>query len=213
MFKPLAAALLALSAVGVSATTLYSNDFSTNTPLSGAGAIAYTFAGNYWATDAASSLSFSVGAGQQSTGTTLSLLFSAIDSWDNNQVGYGPDTFEIKLDNTVVFSAVFDNYLNQGPTTGTGITNLFYGGNIGGSYHNDAVYALSVNLGTLSAGTHTLSFAPVGPGWQGGSDESVGLARIQVAGTVAAVPEAGSLALAFAGGLTTLALARRRRAD
>ena len=141
-------------------------------------------------------------------GASLSLLLGIIDTWDNGAAGYGPDSFKVELDGVEVFSAVFDNYQNLGATVASELTTVSYGSNLIGSGANDAAYKLSVNLGALSAGTHTLKFFASGPGWQGGSDESFALDNL----SITAVPEPQTWGLALAGALA-LGVTRRLRAQ
>lgn len=208
-----------------SAAPFYSNDFEGATAeWSGPGVVVPTFGNKYLAnTDASGSVagasitSFTVAAGTELSGASLSLLFGAIDSWDNGGAGWGPDAFKIHLDGAEVFSTVFDNFQNLGPTTGPGIALVSYGTNLLGSSSNfnDAVYSLTVNLGDLSAGTHTLKFFASGPGWQGGSDESFALDNVAVNGTVdvivGGVPEPQTYGLVLAGLLVVVGLGRRLR--
>ena len=185
-------ACAALVAIPASAGTLYSSDFASgdsgftggnNVGSQGYGALG--FGSNvYRATDvpaADASVSVTTAA---ATGATLNLSLAIIDSWDG--VGgfcCGPDAFTVKVDGNTVFTTVFDNYDNFGPNTDAGLTNLSYGTNLGFSGFNDAAYTLSLNLGDLSAGTHTFDFIANGPGWQGGDDESFAVAceRILIA--------------------------------
>lgn len=216
MFKHAFIGVVAALSLGSSfASTVYSNDFEGSVAeWTGPGVVVPTFFNKYLsntdAGSAASTTTFSVGAGTAVTGASVSVLLGIVDSWDNGAIGYGPDAFLVKLDGGTVFSAVFDNYQNLGATTAPGLTNLMYGTNIMGSSYNDAVYTLNVNLGTLSAGSHTLSFVAVGPGWQGGGDESFALDNVAVTGTVVAVPEPETYGLALAG-LLAVGIARRVR--
>ena len=212
----LAALLAGLSWGALAATVVASSDLESGTSgWTGAYALVPNFGNSYLSSDAtagnAVTFSFTVAANTVATGAQVSVLFGAVDSWDNGNAGYGPDYFNVALDGNSKFSAVFDNYQNLGPTTAAGLTSVLYGQNIMGSGYNDAVYQLTVNLGTLSAGTHTLTFFASGAGWQGGGDESFALDNLKVTGTVTAVPEPESLALALAGVAVVGVAARRRQ--
>ena len=215
MLKHLFALALVLSAwSGASASAIYSTDFeSAPAEWSGSGVVVPTFGNKYWANDSAagsvagaSVLTFT--SGTAVAGASLSLLLGIIDTWDNGAAGYGPDSFKVELDGVEVFSAVFDNYQNLGATVASELTTVSYGSNLIGSGANDAAYKLSVNLGALSAGTHTLKFFASGPGWQGGSDESFALDNL----SITAVPEPQTWGLALAGALA-LGVTRRLRAQ
>ena len=107
---------------------------------------------------------------------------------------------------------MFDNYDNFGANTDAGLATLSYGTNLGfNNGFNDAAYTLSLNLGSLSAGTHTFDFIANGPGWQGGDDESFAVGNVVLAGSPAGVvPEPSNIALMLSG-MLGLALAARRR--
>jgi hypothetical protein len=199
------------------AITLYAQDFEAGSAGFSGGAVegsqGYSALGfgnqlyrNATVPTAASVLTLNLAQG--ASGVTLSASLAIIDSWDNGNFCCGPDAFSVVLDGNTLFSVIFDNYLNGGPTPAPGLTSLSYGSNLGFNNFNDAEYSLLLNLGDLQAGTHTIAFTASGPGWQGGDDESLGIDNILI--EAAAVPEpaaAGLQALGLAGVL----LAWRRR--
>ena len=210
----------ALVAVPASAGTLYASDFASgDSGFSGGNNVASQgyaglgFGSNVYraTTVPAADASVSVTTAAVS-GATLELSLAIIDSWDG--VGgacCGPDAFTVKMDGATLFATVFDNYDNFGANTDAGLATLSYGTNLGFSGFNDAAYTLSLNLGDLSAGTHTFDFIASGPGWQGGDDESFAVGNVVLAGTpTSAVPEPSNVALMLSA-MLGLALAARRR--
>ena len=213
-------ACAALVAVPASAGTLYASDFASgDSGFSGGNNVASQgyaglgFGSNVYraTTVPAADASVSVTTAAVS-GATLELSLAIIDSWDG--VGgacCGPDAFTVKMDGATLFATVFDNYDNFGANTDAGLATLSYGTNLGFSGFNDAAYTLSLNLGDLSAGTHTFDFIASGPGWQGGDDESFAVGNVVLAGTpTSAVPEPSNVALMLSA-MLGLALAARRR--
>lgn len=219
-------AALSLTGVATQASTLYSNNFETNTNgFSGAGATvsseglsAYGFGTTYLRNDAggnpapASRLTLNTAA---AAGATLNFDLAVLDSWDG-PAGYnccGPDVFNVQVDGTTVFSYAF-NIFNGSAATDPALTTLYYGPSI--AYNpgwGDQGYSVSLSLGNLAAGTHFIDFFASGSGWQAGADESWGIDNVTVSGQLAStgnVPEPGSLAL-VALAVAGLAATRRRR--
>jgi PEP-CTERM motif len=213
----IALALLGSLCTAASSATLYSNNFEVNSNgFTGAGSLqaAQSYAGFGFGTQLlhnnfspAANSSLTVNLPAAATGVVLSFSFAAIDSWDDGSFCCGPDKFNVAVDGNGVFSQVFDNYLNAGPTVAAGLTAVSYGSDLGfNSGFNDAAYTITLSLGNLAAGPHTFDFFASGPGWQGGSDESFGIDNVLLVGVP--VPEPQTYALMLAG-LAGLAWRRR----
>jgi hypothetical protein len=224
MFKLVALALTGTLMAGSSmGATIYSQDFESNSAgfagsaggLASSQVLGAAFGNQVFNNeDVPSAVStLSLNLGQAANGATMTLSLAIIDSWDNGTNGFGPDEFSVKLDGATLFSAVFDNFLNQGATIAPGLTSTSYGSNLAGNgIFNDATYGLSVGLGNLSAGAHTIEFVASGPFWQGlngfgGSDESYSIDNIEI---TAAVPEPSTGAL-MALGLAGVGVIGKRR--
>jgi len=215
-----AAAAVAVCLPAMSAT-LYSNDFEASAAgFSGAGSLQGTqgYAGLGYgqqflrnetggSPQAPSVLGLNLAGA--ATGVMLSLDLGIIDSWDGPGC-CGPDFFNVRVDGVTVFSEVFS--LFTGPTVHPALALKSYGTQLGfsGSW-GDAAYVLTLNLGNLGAGAHTIDFFASG-GWQAGLDESWGIDNVLVTGDVAQViPEPETYALMLAGLGVVGAVARRRR--
>lgn len=229
------AVLAACLSAPAAAATLYWNNFEGQPKaLQGAGARADTlgyqglgFQNHLWRNDVAgggsanaSSLSFTLDAART---VRLNFDLAIIDSWDETD-NFGPDAFNVAVDGQVVFSRVFTGNFDAftAPTSDPALSKLSFGSKLAkyGDWNDDwddAAYAVSLLLGELASGAHTVSFYTSGPVWQGGYDESFGLDNIRITGDevtgalrAAAVPEPHSLGLA-AIALLGLTRARRRR--
>lgn len=117
------------------------------------------------------------------------------------------DTFTLSVNNTAVFQGGFDmggggsDFVNMG-------TPLSVTGSTFGSW-NGGMHTITVGV-SLVAGVNTFKF-DYGQ-MQGYGDEAWGLDNVSINGTVAAVPEPESLALALAGVVMVVGLRRRAAA-
>lgn len=240
------AVLAALLSTPVAAATLYWNNFEGQSKaLQGAGArtdtLGYKDLGlqnRLWRNDAsgggaanASSLSFTLDTARA---VRLNFDLAIIDSWDQTD-NFGPDMFNVTVDGQTVFSRIFTGNFDAftTPTIDPALTTVSFGSKLAkyGDWNDDwddAAYAVSLLLGVMGAGDHTLSFYASGPVWQGGFDESFGLDNIRITSLngddpgarerVAEVPEPHALGLAaiallcLGGTRRTLPLGRRKAA-
>ncbi len=217
-------AVLALAAgIPASATTLYTNNFESNTNgFSGAGSLTgsqgYKTIGfgdqmlrNDTAGNPAGASILNLNFGDAVSDATLTFSFAAIDSWNGNGSVYGPDFFNILVDGKKLFSESFD--YESSPNKSAKLTNLSYGKQLGFSYWPDQAYTMTLNLGDFSAGAHTIAFFASGDIWQAGDDESWAIDNVTLTGDhpvpATDVPEPVSGALLLAG-LGAMALASRR---
>lgn len=231
------AVLAALLSAPAAAATLYWNNFEGQSQaLQGAGTRVDTlgykdlgFQNHLWRNDVAgggtanaSSLSFRL---NDARAVQLEFDLAIIDSWDQTN-NFGPDALNLSIDGQVVFSRVFTGNFDAftAPTLDPALTTMSFGSRLAkyGDWNDDwddAAYAVSLLLGEMGAGDHTISFYASGPDWQGGYDESFGLDNIRITSLngegpgasvrVAEVPEPHPLGLATVA-LLCLGLARRR---
>jgi hypothetical protein len=221
--KSLVAALAAAACLPAMSATIYSNDFEANANgFSGAGSLQGTqgYAGLGYGQQllrndsggnpaASSVLNLNLAGGANNV--VLSLDLGLMDSWDGFNC-CGPDFFNVKIDGSTVFSKIFSIF--DGPTADAALVLKSYGTQLGfnGGWA-DAAYGLTLSLGNLGAGAHTVEFFASGNGWQAGLDESWGIDNVLVTGDVAnPVPEPETYALMLAGLGVVGAVARRRRA-
>ena len=143
------------------------------------------------------------GGGAQRVVYTLEFDFYAIDSWDGNYTGNGPDTFEVLRDNEMLFSETFAN-----THTGQSFRQPDIGPeNLGFSpAWKDSVYRdISVTF-EIPDDAETFSLRFRGVGLQSMIDESWGIDNVTVSYSVVPAP-----ATLSAGGLMLLLSTRRRR--
>ena len=219
--KSLVVALAAAAAcLPAMSATIYSNDFEANAAgISGAGSLQGTqgysgqgYGRQFLRNDAggnpqtASVLSLNLAGA--ATGAMLSLDLGIIDSWDGFNC-CGPDFFNVKVDGVTVFSQIFDSF--GVPTLHSALVTKAYGVGLGFNSWNDGAYLLTLGLGNLAAGAHSIKFFASG-GWQAGFDESWGIDNVLVTGNFSnPIPEPETYALMLAGLGVVAAVARRRR--
>lgn len=225
----------AMATAGAHAADLFVQDFETDTAgVSGAGFVSGT--GGYGALgygslmfrnaefgNPAASTSISFDAASAADAGTLDFDLAVIDSWDGDSSRGGccnTDLFTVTLDGQRVFQADFNNTWSFVPGFDGADTQIFprdgrmlagpvanLAGEWNGDSGYDAAYRLSVALGPLAAGTHTLEFFAGGPGWQGGEDESFAIDNLRVTATPVPLPAAWLL---MASGAAALRLRRRK---
>ncbi len=143
------------------------------------------------------------GGGSQYIVYTLEFDFYAIDSWDGNYEGYGPDTFEVQRNGETLFSETFAN-THEGQSfrrPDVGPEPIGFAPHWADSIYRDITLSFEI---PESAETFNLSFQ--GIGLQSMSDESWGIDNITVRYSVVPAP-----ATLSAGGLMLLLGTRRRR--
>jgi hypothetical protein len=160
------------------------------------------------------------------TSIDLSFLLAILDSWDGYQVdGDVPhlDTFNVTVDDSLVFSQVFSNFDILGAQTynppGVSIVRQEQLGF--GQMYPESAYDMSLDPSFISiphtASTLTIRWFASGSYWQGGYDESWAIDNVKVVlnGTHVANPEPTSLVI-FGGGLCGVAVVgmiRRRKSS
>lgn len=144
---------------------------------------------------------------------SFSFLFAALDSWDASDPTFGPDRFELLMDDVVVWSTTIGNFppssSNGGVLLGSGL--LFSGS----PEFPDSAWDFTNVPGLQDlpyAGTGvSYLFRASGAGWEGGSGESWAVDNFRVTLTPAsAVPEPSTLALILTGAATLVAGRRGR---
>ncbi|WP_374586597.1 PEP-CTERM sorting domain-containing protein [Pseudoduganella sp.] len=216
----LAAAALA-AAIPASAGVVYTNNFESNSNgFIGAGSLTGTQ--GYGAlgfgqqmlrnSSAGEATALKLNLGSALYTANLSLSLAVIDSWDGNNC-CGPDYFNIRVDGKLLLTQNFDIF--GAPAVSPNLSLLSYGNQLGFSgTWGDQAYTLSLSLGNLAAGAHTIEFFSSGAMWQAGDDESWAIDNLSISGERPLppndVPEPVTGAL-LAGGLGAMALARRRR--
>jgi hypothetical protein len=159
----------------------------------------------------------------------LDFTFLAIGSWDGATYVpglYAPDNFNVTLNGGSIFQGAFRNYGTGGAPEYPGCpasascTNTNYPAppanttitlqqSAAGDFGTSIYHILITGVNANSSGDAVFNFFASGGGWQGGSDESIGLDHITVSSVKAATPEPSTWVL-IAGALLCLPLIRRR---
>lgn len=237
-----------LAAADASALTVFSTDFNAAVPgqFTGAGVLASVsgysglgtgsnvFGGSFLFNDsfpAAATTLVLTGLPAHTT-VDLKFLLAMIDTWDGNTPPPGtsvaPDTFNVRVDGVLIFSATFDNQgdgADQGYVAPAGVqlttrpyTDLGVGQPRGFPQPNeygDGAYDMGLDPTFLgiphTASTLTVQWLAGGSGWQGGIDESWAIDNVTIElNGVVVVPEPASLLGPCL--LAAAAAAARRRA-
>lgn len=143
------------------------------------------------------------GGGSQYVVYALEFDFYAIDSWDGDDAGHGPDTFEVSRDGDVLFSETFANtHLGQSfRRPDVGPEKIGFAG-----VWEDSIYRDITLEFELSEDAESFSLSFEGIGLQSMSDESWGIDNVRVSYNVVPAP-----ATLSAGGLMLLLGGRRKR--
>jgi hypothetical protein len=118
----------------------------------------------------------------------IEFLLAIIDSWDGiAEASAGPDSFNVTVDGTAVFSHVFDNAGARSDYIPPPGVLLASGSNLGfgsGQYFNDSAFNMSLEPRFQciphSAPTVTIEFFASGPLWEGGNNESWAIDSLRV---------------------------------
>lgn len=138
------------------------------------------------------------------TALHIDLLLAVIDSWDGTDAIDGTDTFNVRVDGSLVFSGTYTNFAGDEPYQGS---RLFFSQPAFTSPGiNDSAYLLSLHVGH-TAPTATIEFFADGPNWTGGDNESWAIDNLSV---LSEVPEPRSILLLLSGA-AFLAVRLRRR--
>lgn len=148
---------------------------------------------------------------------SLNFLLAIIDSWDGNALDYGPDSFNVTVDGTSIYSETFTNFPSFDTQTASTANRVIAPSKLGfNSSYADSGY----DMGQLAAfqniphtaSTLTVEWFASGPNWGGGLDESFALDNVQVTVNTSSVPEPGTtalLAIGLTAALAGLSLVRR----
>ena len=140
---------------------------------------------------------------------TISFDLAVIDTWDGPNAGrWGPDFFNITLDEKRIYQASFKHRGGSTVLTGSGDSmtrNTLSGSSIFGNRWNESGWKVAIDV-AHTAPAADLAFFASGAGWQGGNDESWAIDNLNIA----AVPLPASLPLLVMG-LAGLGIFRRRR--
>jgi len=179
------------------AAGVYSNDFETgslgqiqNAQVIGTeGYRTYGF-GNYYAwSDATKANAITLELNQLPEHSSLTIEFdlAAIDSWDGDSP-WGPDYFNVKVDDSSVFKETFTNF--TGRTQSYKGTSIVWRANLAKNHDwRDSAYHLSLTIFHTNEDT-TISWFASGNGWEGGLNESYAIDNVSVAVNPVPIPAA-----------------------
>jgi len=123
------------------------------------------------------------------TSVNISFLFAAIDSWDGIDGCVSPDRFNVKVDETLIFSKHFENSgcgtQDYFPPDGVELVRHVQLGFGLGDAFGDSAYNMGLDADTFQNIPHTSSTLTImwfadGAGWQGGGDESWAIDNVEV---------------------------------
>lgn len=229
---------VAALATSAQAVTLYQNNFDGNeawhTGVAGGFALfpteaasvgawnAQGWAGNYGAYRSTGGVFGGLYLSNLASHTTISASFilGFLESWDSYNGGCcSPDNLEIWIDGTQAATLTYDNALgNVKDTDGGTVIHQYVQANGNGFYSDTLVDMSTAGFLTFAhtASTLSLEIRGAGAGWQGGSDEGIGLDNVMLTYDGVrggAVPEPSTWAMMIAGfGLAGATLRRRRTA-
>jgi hypothetical protein len=202
------AVLIGIAALAANGDVIYSNDFqsavgsewsNTSTDVTPVGD--RRFLGQF-ANDDAVSLSLNNLAAHNSA--TISFDLYVIQSWDGTNTDYGPDTWQLSVDNgPVLLNTTFSNTGDDGHMQSYSGSNLSGGeydaqtgaseiNTLGYDFYGDSVYKLSFTFNHIGDSLK-LNFA--GFGLQDVDDESWGLDNVTVSTSSIAIPEPSTVAI------------------
>lgn len=212
MFRNISAGLvlvlIGIAAIAANGDVIYSNDFetvvgsqwsNTSTDITPVGD--RRFLGQFSDDDA---VSLSLNNLSAHNSATISFDLYVIQSWDGTSSEYGPDTWQLSVDNgPVLLNTTFSNTGDDGhmqsysgSSSSGGEYDAYTGAaeinTLGYEFYGDSVYRLSF---TFNHTGDSLKFNFAGFGLQDVSDESWGLDNVTVSAYNAAIPEPSTIAI------------------
>ena len=194
--------LLLICSTGISkvfAISVYTNDFENGS----LGAIQnaqlketqgyknYGF-GNYYAwSDATETNAITLQLNDLPEHSYLKIEFdlALIDSWDGDSP-WGPDYFNVKVDNSSVFKETFTNF--PGRTQSYKGDPIVWVNGLARNFWNDSAYHISLTVSHTNEDA-TITWFASGIGWEGGWNESYAIDNITIAANPVPIPTAAWL--------------------